>query len=318
MWRVFVPGDLASMSTSQGYFDLQVNGYGGVDFNADTLTADQLHLACERLVADGVTGFLATIITDDLPAMCRRLTTLCRLREAESLAARMIPGFHIEGPFINETAGYRGAHPARHIVPANLDGMRRLLDAAQGLARLVTLAPERDPGFAVTRLLKNQKVIVSAGHTNASLDELNAAIDAGLSMFTHLGNGCPMLLPRHDNIIQRALSLSNRLRLTFIADGAHVAWPALGNYLRAATLDRCVIVTDAISAAGLGPGRYTLGHWDLLIGEDRVARAPDSSHLVGSAGTMPLSRQNLIEHLQLSEAEVDRLTVQNPRQAIGL
>ena len=87
------------------------------------------------------------------------------------------------------------------------------------------------------------------------------------------------------------MSLSDRLWLTFIADGAHVTWPALGNYLRSATLDRCIIVTDAISAAGLGPGRYTLGHWDLLIGEDRVARAPDGSHLVGSAGTMSLSRR---------------------------
>jgi N-acetylglucosamine-6-phosphate deacetylase len=306
------------MSTSQGSFDLQVNGYGGVDFNADTLTADQLHLVCERLTADGVGGFLPTIITDDIVAMCRRLSTLCRLREANPLAARMIPGFHIEGPFINETPGYRGAHSQQHIVPAGTDAMRRLLDAAGGLARLVTLAPERDPGLAVTRLLNDQHVTVSAGHTDASLDVLNAAIDAGLSMFTHLGNGCPMLMHRHDNIIQRALSLSDRLWLTFIADGAHVAWPALGNYLRAATLDRCIIVTDAISAAGLGPGRYTLGQWDLLIGEDRVARAPDGSHLVGSAGTMPLSRQNLIQHLRLTEAQVAHLTVNNPRRAMRL
>ena len=306
------------MTPSQGALDLQVNGYGGVDFNSDALTFEQLHFACEKMAADGVGGFLATIITDDLPAMCRRLFTLVRLRNADPLAAQMIPGFHIEGPFINETPGYRGAHPAQHIIPASADAMKRLLDASHGLARLVTLAPERDPDLRVTRLLKARGVTISAGHTNASLDELNAAIDAGLSMFTHLGNGCPMLLPRHDNIIQRALSLSDQLWLTFIADGAHVPWPALGNYLRAATLDRCVIVTDAISAAGLGPGRYTLGSWDLLIGEDRVARAPDGSHLVGSAGTMPLSRENLGQHLQLTTSELYRLTVLNPRLAIGI
>jgi N-acetylglucosamine-6-phosphate deacetylase len=306
------------MSNDDRFFDLQVNGYGGIDFNSDSVTPEQIHLACERLASDGVGGILATIITDDVKSMCRRLAALCRCRDADPLAREMIAGFHIEGPFINETPGYRGAHPAEHIIPANTELMQKLLDSAGGLARLVTLAPERDAGLDVTRFLADRGVVVSAGHTDASLDVLKSAIDAGLSMFTHLGNGCPMLLPRHDNIIQRALSLSDQLWITFIADGAHVPWPALRNYLRAATLDRCVVVTDAISAAGLGPGRYTLGHWDLLIGEDRVARAPDGSHLVGSAGTMPLSRSNLIQHLKLTELQVHRLTAENARRAIRM
>jgi N-acetylglucosamine-6-phosphate deacetylase len=304
------------MSNDDRFFDLQVNGYGGIDFNSDSLTPEQLHLACERLALDGVGGVLATIITDDIESMCRRLEALCRCRNADPLAREIIAGIHIEGPFINETPGYRGAHPADQIIPANLELMRKLLDAAEGLIRLVTLAPERDANLDVTRFLAGRGVVVSAGHTDASLDVLKSAIDAGLSMFTHLGNGCPMLLPRHDNIIQRVLSLSDQLWITFIADGAHVAWPALRNYLRAATLDRSIVVTDAISAAGLGPGRYTLGHWDLLIGEDRVARAPDGSHLVGSAGTMPLSRSNLLEYLKLTEAQVHQLTAENPRRAV--
>ena len=86
--------------------------------------------------------------------------------------------------------------------------MKRLLDAAGGLTKVVTLAPERDPGFRVTRMLARKNVIVSAGHSDASVDQLQAAIDAGLAMFTHLGNGCPMQMHRHDNIIQRVLSLS--------------------------------------------------------------------------------------------------------------
>jgi N-acetylglucosamine-6-phosphate deacetylase len=196
--------------------------------------------------------------------------------------------------------------------------MKQLLEATGGLTKIVTLAPECDPDFKVTRMLANQGITVSAGHTDASLDQLQRAIDAGLSMFTHVGNGCPMLMHRHDNIIQRALSLSDRLWLTFIADGAHVPWPALGNYLRCAGLDRCIVVSDAIAAAGLGPGRYTLGHWDIMIGEDMVARAPDGSHLVGSAGTMDRSTKNLRGHLQLSDVEVRQLTCDNPRKAIGL
>jgi N-acetylglucosamine-6-phosphate deacetylase len=125
--------------------------------------------------------------------------------------------------------------------------MDRLLDAAGGLTRLVTLAPERDAGLKVTRRLAGQNIVVVAGHCDSTLEELRTAIDAGLTLFTHLGNGCPMQRHRHDNIIQRALSLHDRLLLCLIADGAHVPFPALGNYMRAAGLDRCVVVTDAIA-----------------------------------------------------------------------
>ena len=306
------------MSDATTFFDLQVNGYAGVDFNQDGLTADDLHRACERLDADGVGGFLATIITDDLDAMCRRLSTLAALRERDPLAQRLIPGFHIEGPFLNEADGYRGAHPRDAIRPASLDSMTRLLDAAGGLARVVTLAPERDEGFTVTRMLATRGIVVSAGHTDATLDELRGAIDAGLSMFTHVGNGCPMHMHRHDNIVQRALSLADRLWLCFIADGAHVPFVALGNYLRIAGADRVVIVSDAIAPAGLGPGRYKFGRWDIVVGDDMVPRAPDRSHLVGSGITMRQNAENLRLALNLPPATARRLTSDNPRSVIGI
>ena len=301
---------------TRSFFDLQVNGYGGVDFNADDLTAEQLHRACEKLAEDQVSGILAIVITDHVDAMCRRLAKICRLREHDPLARQIIAGIHIEGPFLNETPGFRGAHPVDAIRPADADIMKQLLEAARGLTRIVTLAPERDPSFGVTQMLSDQRITVSAGHTDASLDQLRGAIDAGLRMFTHLGNGCPMSLHRHDNIIQRVLNLAGKLWITFIADGVHVPFFALRNYLHVAGIERCIVVTDAISAAGLGPGRYRLGRWDLLIGEDQVARSPDGSHFVGSAGTMPASYQNLIEGLQLSEADARRLTRDNPSAAI--
>ena len=306
------------MSDATTFFDLQVNGYAGVDFNQDGLTADDLHRACERIGADGVGAFLATIITDDLDAMCRRLSTLAALRERDPLAQRLIPGFHIEGPFLNEADGYRGAHPRDAIRPASLDSMTRLLDAAAGLARVVTLAPERDEGFTVTRMLATRGIVVSAGHTDASLDELRGAIDAGLSMFTHVGNGCPMHMHRHDNIVQRALSLADRLWLCFIADGAHVPFVALGNYLRMAGEDRVAIVSDAIAPAGLGPGRYRFGRWDIVVDDDMVPRAPDRSHFVGSGITMRQNAENLRLALNLPQATVRRLTSDNPRSVIGI
>ncbi len=300
------------------FFDLQVNGYGGVDFNQDALSPDDLHLACERLKNDGVSGILATVISEKLEVMQARLSTLARLREADALAREMIAGIHIEGPFLNETAGYRGAHPLDAMRRADIDAMKRLVGAAQGLTRLVTLAPERDAGLRVTRMLCEAGIVVAAGHCDPSLDKLEAAIDAGLSLWTHLGNGCPMNLPRHDNIIQRALSLSERLWLCFIADGVHVPFFALKNYLRAAGVERCIIVTDAIAPASLGPGHYTLGRWKLDIGPDMVARAPDGSHLVGAAITMRHSAANLQEHLGLSRAQIEALTIINPRRALAL
>ena len=300
------------------FFDLQVNGYGGVDFNQDDLTADALHRACEKLEADGVAGILATVITDTLDRMTRRLANLARLRESDPLAKRLIPGLHIEGPFISPVQGYRGAHPADAIRPANADEMQRLLDAGAGLVRLVTLAPEVDAGAAVTRMLAKQSVRISAGHTDASLDQLRAAIDAGLTLFTHLGNGCPMQMHRHDNIVQRALSLADRLWVMFIADGTHVPYVALRNYLRLTGVERTIVVSDAIAPAGLGPGRYTLGRWDLLIEDDMVARAPDRSHFVGSAITMKQAYANLTGPVGLSEADATRLTRDNPMRAIGI
>lgn len=305
------------MHNDSGCFDLQVNGYGGVDFNQDDLTAAQLHTACERLAAAGVAGVVATIITEAIDKMVHRLSNLARLRESDALAQQIIAGLHIEGPFLNETPGYRGAHPADAIRPADVATMQRLLDAAPGLTRLVTLAPERDARYRVIRMLAERGITVSAGHCDPSLDELKAAIDAGLSMFTHLGNGCPLLLPRHDNIIQRVLSLSDQLWLCFIADGVHVPFTALGNYLRAAGLERCIVVTDAIAPAGLGPGNYTVSRWNLVIGPDMVARAPDGSHLIGSAITMPQSVANLQQELGLSAADAHKLTGENPQRAIG-
>jgi N-acetylglucosamine-6-phosphate deacetylase len=300
------------------FFDLQVNGYGGIDFNQDDLTEQQLLTACQRLAADGVAGFLATIVTDAMDRMLTRLRNLAALRERHDVCRELIRGIHIEGPFLSPTTGYRGAHPLDAIRPASESDMDKLLDAAGGLTKLVTLAPEHDEQLRVTRKLARGGISISAGHCDPTLDQLKEAIDAGVSMFTHLGNGCPMQMHRHDNIVQRALSLHERLWLCFIADGVHVPLPALGNYLRSISLDRAVVVTDAIAPAGLGPGRYTLGRWDLLIGDDMVARAPDGSHFVGSGITMPQTLANLENGLGLARADALRLVTTNPMRAIGL
>jgi N-acetylglucosamine-6-phosphate deacetylase len=298
--------------------DLQVNGYAGVDFNRDDLTAEGLNLACRCLREDGCDQILATFITDSIASMSSRVAKLVQLREQDPLAREVIAGVHLEGPFINPQKGYVGAHPAAQVRPATPEAIQPLLDAGAGLTKLVTLAPECDEGHRTTSFLVSQGVAVSAGHCDPSLEVLRAATDAGLSLFTHVGNGCPMLMHRHDNIIQRALSLRDRLWLCFIPDGVHIEFFALRNYLRAAGLDRCIFVTDAISAARLGPGRYSLAGWDIQIGDDLVARSPDGSHFVGSTVTVPRIIDNAHRHLGLEAAQIGALLDTHPRQAIGL
>jgi N-acetylglucosamine-6-phosphate deacetylase len=305
------------MNNRNSFVDLQVNGYAAVDFNADQLVTEDVAAVCRRLRDDGVAGILATVITADIDAMCRRLANICRVCEADESIADVIWGVHIEGPFLNETPGYIGAHPAEHARPADVDLMKRLLEAAGGMTRYVTLAPERDEGGRVTRFLAEQEIRVAAGHCNPSLDELRAAIDAGLSLFTHLGNGCPATLPRHDNIIQRALSLSDQLYFGFIADGVHVPFPALKNYLKCCGCERAFVVTDAICGAGLGPGEYTVGDQRVLIDENLATWSADRSHLVGSAGTMPRSAENLSNAMGLDERQIQLLMVENPQMIAG-
>jgi N-acetylglucosamine-6-phosphate deacetylase len=305
------------MSNQVPYVDLQVNGYAGVDFNGDDLSADGFHQAAERLREDGVAGVLATVISDELPHMVARLARIAAIHRQDALVREVVWGIHIEGPFLNETPGYCGAHPTHAIRPADVGEMNRLLDAADGLVRLVTLAPERDSGLKLVRHLADRRILVSAGHCDPSFDQLRAAIDAGLSVFTHLGNGCPTTLHRHDNIIQRALSLRDRLTLCFIADGFHIPVPALGNYLRLAGFERSIVVTDAISAARLGPGRYTLGSQSVEIGANGAARSADGSHFVGSTATMLRMAALLREEVGLSEDEVRRLLSDNPRRLLA-
>jgi N-acetylglucosamine-6-phosphate deacetylase len=298
--------------------DLQVNGYAGTDFNRDGLTAEALHHACVSLREDGCDSILATFITDEVEKLEQRMSTLVRLRENDPLARSVIAGIHIEGPFINPEKGYVGAHPPQCVKPANIEDTKRLLDAAGGLTRIITLAPEKDDHFHVTEFLAENGIIVSAGHCNPSLEVLRAATEHGLKMFTHVGNGCPMLMHRHDNIIHRALTLRDKLWLCFIPDGVHIEFFALLNYLRIAGLEKTIFVTDAISAARLGPGRYTLAGWDIQIGDDLVARSPDGSHFVGSTVTIPRILMHGLQELGLSKAELTQVLDINPRKALGL
>jgi len=303
---------------ANGFFDLQVNGYAGVDFNQNNLSAEDLHKACVKLKDDSVQGILATIITANPLNMKTRLHRLVQLREQDDLAKKIIYGFHIEGPFLSKKTGYRGAHPIEWLRTADEYLLKDFLNTAEGLIRIVTLAPEVDKGLRMTKMLVREGITVSAGHCNPGHDKLQAAIDAGLSMFTHLGNGCPLMLYRHDNIIQRVLSFREQLWLCFIADGVHIPFFSLKNYLNLVGYEKSVVVTDAMAAAAASPGKYKLNDLQLEVGSDRIVREPGKSNFAGSAITMQQSWTNLKENLGLSEVQCNRLMYKNPMNAIGI
>ena len=309
------------MTRQRGYVDLQINGIGGIDFNESNLSALSWERALEWLAQDGTTDFLPTLITDSVDSLCLKLANLSRLCEAsvqKPEGACKAVGIHLEGPFLSGQVGYIGAHPKQHARPLELDALKRLVDAANGWIRLVTLAPECDPNGRGIEYLAQEDILIAAGHCNPSIDQLRCAIDSGLSLFTHLGNACPASIPRHENIIHRVLALRDALRITLIADGFHLPLWLLDSWVDWFGDHRVAIVSDAISAAGLAPGIYQLGAQKVAVGADGVPRSADQTHFVGSGATLGRMRNLCESHLSWSSERIEKLFKTNAAQWLGL
>ena len=304
------------MAEPAGYVDLQVNGCFGIDFNSPGLTADLWRRAREGLAARGVRGFLATVITDELGPLCEKIAAIAELVESQSQdgsGGAECLGIHVEGPFISAEPGYIGAHRATCARDADPSSFGRILEAGRGKVRMLTLAPERAANLQCIDLLCSAGVLVAAGHTDASREQLSAAVDAGLRAFTHLGNGCPVMLPRHDNIIARAWSLAGRLDVTLIADSIHVPPWWLDTCVRHFGFEHVTIVSDAMAAAGLGPGVDRLGDQDIRVDASGRATRDGSGNLAGAARLMDDAESLLREQLGYSPQQLDQLLRLNPR-----
>jgi N-acetylglucosamine-6-phosphate deacetylase len=261
--------------------DLQVNGFAGIDFQQDNHSVDQLLAAVRSLRTAGCTRFLLTLITDDWPKLLARLRVLRALRATSSELQRAIAGWHIEGPFLSAETGFCGAQDPRWMRDPTLEDVKELRDATGNEPVLLTLAPERNGAPEAIQLASSLGIRVSLGHTNASAKILQGAVAAGAVAFTHLGNGCPRELDRHDNILWRVFE-QHGLHVSLIPDGIHVS-PALFRLAHRELGDRVFYVSDAMSAASSPPGRYKLGALELEVSADQIVRFPGRTNFAGSA-----------------------------------
>jgi N-acetylglucosamine-6-phosphate deacetylase len=298
-----------------GYIDLQVNGCRGVDFSAPDLTADRFVSACQTLVASGTAGFLATLITSPVPLYERNLrlmTTALRWPEVRNC----VLGFHLEGPFISPADGARGAHRREWVRLPDVELLRRLQDWAGGQIKIITLAAELPGACEFIRAARALGITVSLGHQLATAEQIRAAVDAGATLVTHLGNGLPHQLDRFNNPLWECLA-NDALTALVIADGHHVPAPMLKAMLRAKGVDRFIVTSDASPLALLPPGRYeALGNPCVLDASGRLYN-PVTGYFVGSASTMRECVQHLASLGWLTADELATVSVRNPRRVLG-
>jgi N-acetylglucosamine-6-phosphate deacetylase len=294
-----------------GLVDLQVNGYAGVDFNCVKINGAALDHALHAMLATGVTACLPTLITAPEPVLAARLHALEQAVAESRLGPLMVPGFHLEGPFLSPESGYAGCHPPDAMILPDPAVIERLCEGLRRPILLLTLAPERPGALSLIRWAKAQGIVVAIGHSAADAAAVSAAAGEGATLSTHLGNAVPHLLPKFANPLIAQLA-EDRMSASFIADGIHVPPAALKVMLRAKGAERAVLVTDATAAAAAPPGVYEFAGMGIEHASDGSVRVPGSVMLAGSALCLDQAVRNLIAWGLAAPIEAIRLASDNP------
>ena len=308
---------MSSESNFPGFFDLQVNGFAGVDFQQPGLTLAEMEHVVSALRSRRTSRILLTLITDRIDALGVKLAQIEQLREQSRLVAETVAGYHLEGPYLRPESGFHGAHPPELMKTPEIPEFEKLWEASGENIRLITLAPEWPGSPEFIRHVVARGVRVAIGHSDASEREIDAAQGAGLTLCTHLGNGVPMQLNRHDNIVQRLLA-RDELFATFIPDGMHLPPGVLKNFVRAKPRDRVLFTTDAMAAAGAPPGRHRLGRFEVEVGVDGVVREPGKPNFAGSSLTMDRAAANAECFLGWSQEEAEGACSSRVAEYLGL
>ena len=301
-----------------GLIDLQVNGYQGYDVNADAVTGEEIARLVHALRRRGVTAFCPTLVTATEEKILHALRVIAQARRADPAVARAIVGVHVEGPYLAEGDGPRGAHDAAALREPDIAEFARWQAACGGLVRIVTLAPERPGTQEYVAHLAAAGVLVSIGHTAASAEQIRAAVAAGARMSTHLGNGCHERVHRHQNPIWPQLA-ADGLTAGFIADGHHLPADAFTAMVRAKGVERSVLVSDSAALAGSPPGRYrTPTGGDVTVEPDGRLTLTGTPYLAGSGVALDECLDWTVRSTPVALPDAVAMASGNPARLLGL
>ncbi len=299
-----------------GFIDIHVNGGGG----GDTLDAslESLQKMVKTHARGGTTSMVPTIVTASIDDMCGAVNTVRQAKADDIMDGSEILGAFLEGPYI--TKEQKGAHNPRYIILPDPKEYRRFLEMAEDVI-MVGLAPELPGAFELIRELHKENIRSAIAHTNATYREVITAIEAGCTHIVHLFSSMSSMFrkpgrsEKYAGVTEAAL-LCDELTVEIIGDGKHVPESLMRLTLKAKSLETICSVTDAMRAAGLKPGRYTLGDLDIIV-EDNVAVLPDRSCYAGSVATMDLCVRNMVTLGGLTVAEAVKTATINPARVIG-
>jgi N-acetylglucosamine-6-phosphate deacetylase len=299
--------DLDGKLLTPGFIDTQVNGGGGVLFNDDP-SVDAIAAIGRAHRRFGTTGFLPTLISDDLHVVERGIVAV---RDAIARGVPGVLGIHIEGPFLNHER--RGVHDASKLRVLD-ENAAKLLTMPHGGITMITLAPERTTP-AIIRMLTDAGVIVSAGHTNATFDELQPALDAGVRGFTHLFNAMSQLGNREPGAVGAALAHADSW-VGLIVDGYHVHAETLKIALRAKRHDRFMLVSDAMPSVGADVTEFRIQGRVITVADDRLV--DDEGRLAGAHLDMASAVRNTVNQLGVPLPDALRMASVNPAEFLHL
>lgn len=295
--------------------DIQVNGFAGFDLNVATVTSEDVSEMVHSLWRVG-TGFLCpTVVTGSFEGISNSLRAIVEACGADALVAHSIIGIHLEGPYISAEDGPRGAHPLEHVRDPDWDEFQRWQDIAEGQITIVTLAPEKKGAIPFIKKLVANGIVVALGHTDASADDIQAAIDAGARLSTHLGNGAHALIRRHPNYIWEQLG-ADELWASLIVDGHHLPPTVAKSMIRAKTLNRCLLVSDAVALAGMEPGIYQFAGKSVELTTERCVRLVGTEYLAGSAIELARGIENSVRFAGISLKEAVSLATLQPMRLL--
>ena len=300
-----------------GLFDHQINGYGGTWFSDENLTPADVVRVMQSHFQHGTTRLCPTLITNSFAALAAGLAAVRTACETTPWVDRMIPGIHLEGPYLSAEDGPRGAHPIEHIRPADFEEFQRLQEISDNRIKLVTLAPEVENGLEFIRRVSGEGITVSIGHTAASPEQITAAVDAGARMSTHLGNGAHGVLKRHPNYIWEQLG-EPRLAAGIIVDGHHLPASVVRTIVRTKGCAQTFLTCDASGLAGCKPGRYRFDSVEVeVLADGPIVIAGQRQLLAGSGQHTDVCVAKAIEFASLTLEQAIDMAGKYPARWLG-